>query len=257
MGDLVVTTAAEDVGLASRLGDLADPEIAEFLYQDAVSIALFDALSLRFPEYTLIGVDPACPRVPVAVLYTVPFTWIPDPAADLPPGGYDEVLLRAAEDQLTGRRGNLVSAVLALVRPDARGRGFSALMLAAARSNAAALGHASLVAPVRPTRKHLHPQMTMAEYAARVRDDGLPQDPWLRVHARAGGRMVAVAPNSMSVSAPLSRWRQWTGLPFDTAGPVVVPGGLTPVHCDLAEDIAVYVEPNVWFHHQIVDGVAR
>jgi GNAT superfamily N-acetyltransferase len=257
VGDLVVTTAAEAPDLAARLGDIEDPAIAPFLYQDAVSIALFDAVRLRCPEYTLIGVDPSQPRVPVAALYTVPFSWAPDPAVELPAGGYDAVLLRAAEDQLTGRRGNLVSAVLAMVRPEARGRGLSALMLAAARSNAAALGHTCLVAPVRPTRKHRVPLVPMSEYATRVRPDGLPEDPWLRVHARAGGRMVAVAPCSMTVSAPLDRWREWTGLPFDSAGPVVVPGGLTPVHCDPAEEIAVYVEPNVWYHHRVVDPVAE
>nr|WP_296071033.1 N-acetyltransferase [uncultured Actinoplanes sp.] len=253
MAGLVVTTAAENGELAARLGEIADPGIAEFLYHDAVSVALFDPLRHRFAEYTLIGVDPAEPEVPVAVLYTVPFTWDADPAVELPSGGYDAVLLGAAEDQLAGRRGNVVSAVLAMVRPELRGRGLSALMLDAARRNAAELGHACLVAPVRPVRKHLSPHLPMAQYVARRRPDGMPEDPWLRVHARAGGRMVSVAPCSMTVREPLSRWRQWTGLPFDTAGPVVVPGGLVPVHCDPREDIAVYVEPNVWYHHSLID----
>ena len=42
-----------------------------------------------------------------------------------------------------------------------------------------------------------------------------------------------------------------TGLPFDVTGPVVVPGALVPVHCDVDQDHAVYVEPNVWVHHRI------
>ena len=46
-------------------------------------------------------------------------------------------------------------------------------------------------------------------------------------------------------------WRGWTGLPFDTTGPVEVPQALAPVHCDVAQDQAVYVEPNVWVHHRI------
>ena len=131
MGDLVVTTAAKAVDQAARLGDIVDPGIAEFLYQDAISVALFDSVQRRFPEYTLIGVDPARPEVPVAVLYTVPFSWEPDPAVELPTGGYDAVLLAAAEDHLVGRRGNVVSAVLAMVRPEFRARGLSARMLAA------------------------------------------------------------------------------------------------------------------------------
>jgi hypothetical protein len=34
---------------------------------------------------------------------------------------------------------------------------------------------------------------------------------------------------------------------------VLVPLALTPVHCDLAHDVATYVEPNVWLHHRVVD----
>ncbi len=90
----------------------------------------------------------------------------------------------------------------------------------------------------------------MAEYVERRRPDGLPEDPWLRVHVRAGGEIVRVAPASMTVSGSLAEWRAWTGLPFDRDGAVEVPGALTPVHCDLAQDHAVYVEPNVWVRHR-------
>jgi hypothetical protein len=84
-----------------------------------------------------------------------------------------------------------------------------------------------------------------------VRDDGLPADAWLRIHVRAGARIVKVAPRSMTIPGTLAEWRDWTGLPFDTPGPVVVPGALVPVHCDPAQDMAVYVEPNVWVWHEL------
>lgn len=250
---LIVTTAAKAKDLAARLGEIVAPDIAEFLYHDSVSVALFDAVRERYPEYTVIAADPGEPNVPVAVLYTAPFTWHSDPAVELPPGGYDAVLLAAAEDHLAGRRGNVVSALLAMVRPELRGRRLSPLMLDAARRNAAGLGHSSLVAPVRPTRKYLEPHVPMHEYATRTRPDGLPEDPWLRVHARAGGTFVHVAPSSMTVCAPLAKWREWTGLPFDTAGEVEVTGGLVPAYCDPTHDTAVYVEPNVWYHHTLTD----
>jgi hypothetical protein len=86
----------------------------------------------------------------------------------------------------------------------------------------------------------------MTEYVAQVRDDGLPVDPWLRVHVKAGGKIVKVAPRSMVIAGTLAEWREWTGLPFDQTGDVVVPKALVPVHADLAHDHAVYVEPNVW-----------
>jgi hypothetical protein len=53
------------------------------------------------------------------------------------------------------------------------------------------------------------------------------------------------------VAASLAEWREWTGLPFDSTGEVVVPGGLVPVLADVDHDRAVYIEPNVWVRHDV------
>lgn len=95
----------------------------------------------------------------------------------------------------------------------------------------------------------------MQTYALRTRADALPVDPWLRVHVRAGGTIEAIAQRSMLVVGTLAEWRTWTGLPFDTAGPVHVPHALASVHCDTERGIAVYVEPNVWVRHDIAPQV--
>ncbi|MFD0745703.1 hypothetical protein ACFQ1L_30640 [Phytohabitans flavus] len=72
----------------------------------------------------------------------------------------------------------------------------------------------------------------------------------MAAHPRTGGgEIVGIAPTSLTLAAPLADWRDWTGLPFDTPGPVLVPEALVPVHCDLARGSAVYVEPNVWVRH--------
>jgi hypothetical protein len=60
-----------------------------------------------------------------------------------------------------------------------------------------------------------------------------------------------IAPASMVVSGALAEWRDWTGLPFAVSGPVEVPQALVPVHCDVDQDSAVYVEPNVWVRHRL------
>jgi hypothetical protein len=91
----------------------------------------------------------------------------------------------------------------------------------------------------------------MPEYVARVRTDGLPADPWLRVHVRLGARLIKVCPLSMTVPGTLAQWREWTGLPLASSGLVDVPGTLTPVHVSVEHDHAVYIEPNVWLHHHM------
>jgi hypothetical protein len=94
----------------------------------------------------------------------------------------------------------------------------------------------------------------MPDYAGRVRSDGLPVDPWLRVHVRLGARIVKVCPLSMVVPGTLSDWREWTGLPLNGSGLHDIPEALVPVHVSVEHDHAVYVEPNVWVHHRLAAG---
>jgi GNAT superfamily N-acetyltransferase len=211
--------------------------------------ALYEPLIAAHPGYSLVAVDPTVDAaVPLAKICALPFAGDIDM---LPADGYDAVLRGAAADLIAGRTPALVSAVEAVVRPDVQGRGLSTIMLNAVRRHLAGLGHTSLVVPVRPNAKHLHPDVAMADYVTWTDAAGLPADPWLRVHARCGGRVVGLAPHSMTVTGSLDRWREWTGLPFDQPGPVRVPQALVPVHCFPSADTAVYVEPNVWVHHTL------
>jgi GNAT superfamily N-acetyltransferase len=247
--DLLVASIAERPDLAPLLNRFAGGW-PEFMYQDPVAPLYYDVAVDAYPAFCLVAVDRQAPARPVAKAHSVPLSWPDDPAERLP-AGWDDVVLRATGDRAAGRETNLVSALEICVQPDLRGSGLSAVMLDAMRRNAARLGYRSLVAPVRPSGKHAHPQVPMTEYAAWRREDGMPADPWLRVHVRAGGRMLWVAQRSMTIPGTLAEWRQWTGLPFDGSGPVHVPLALAPVHCDLTHDHAVYVEPNVWVHHRL------
>ena len=91
----------------------------------------------------------------------------------------------------------------------------------------------------------------MERYAAWTTDAGLPFDPWLRVHARAGAELVKVCPESMTIPGSIAQWEGWTGMRFPDTGPYVVPGAVQPVEIDLEADRGVYVEPNVWMHHSL------
>ncbi|MFB9834747.1 N-acetyltransferase [Actinoallomurus acaciae] len=247
--DLLVTTAAQRPDLVPLLGEFND--WPAFMRRDPVAPLYYSDPATAYPEFVLIAIDRDHPDRLVAEGYSVPFTWDRDPGESLPAGGWDDVVLTAALDRLAGRRGTVVSALEISIRPDLRGKGLSSIMLAAMRRNAADQGYASLVAPVRPSAKHRHPNMSIVDYANLRRDDGLPVDPWLRVHIRAGGLITGVSARAMTIAGSLADWRHWTGLPFDTTGPVEVPGALVPVHCDTVHDHAVYCEPCVWLHHPL------
>lgn len=220
---------------------------AEFMQHDEVGrLAAARLLMQRWPEFFLVGVDDS---EVVARAVSVPFAFAVEGRDELPDHGWDGVLLWAADDALRGREPSSVSALDIQVSSDRRGEGLSGAALQAMRDNAARLGFSEVFAPVRPTKKAEQPLVEMSKYLQRERADGLPEDPWVRVHVRAGGEIVKIAPFSMTIHGTLAKWREWTGLPFDEDGVVVVEGGLAPVVVSRELDLGVYVEPNVWIRH--------
>ena len=217
-----------------------------FMQNDPTGQFYYGALD-AVADYVLLATDG---DEPVAKAYSTPFAFGIAGREELPDAGWDEVIRWQQVDRLLGRERNAVSALEIVVLQERQGTGIASLMVKALRDNAFQLGHDVLYAPVRPSQKSDEPETPMSEYAFRVRDDGLPYDAWLRVHVRAGGRILKVCPLSMTISGTLAQWRSWTGLAFDADGTVVVKGALSPVLVSLAQDVAVYVEPNVWIEHR-------
>ncbi|MFG2751622.1 N-acetyltransferase [Streptomyces xanthophaeus] len=251
MTGIVITDLTERPELAARLWDMQD-SWPQFALHDPVSWLLYPRMVAELPEYVLVATDG---DEVVARAFSVPFA-LNAPGRDgaLPARGWDQVLLWTFSDLRRGVRPDTVSAIEISVATGRQGEGLSGLMLAAMRENARKRGFAEVVAPVRPSAKAAEPDASVHEYAYRTREDGLPHDPWLRVHVRAGGVIDSVAPLSMTVTGSLAEWREWTGLPFDAPGPVRVPGALVPVHCEPEQGHAVYVEPNVWVRHPLARG---
>ncbi|MGW6699100.1 hypothetical protein [Nocardia sp. NPDC055049] len=238
---LTISVLADRPDLYDAFTAMAD-SWPEFMRHDPVGSLYYSMLD-RFADYILVCQDEAGEVVGRA--YSVPFRL---GAADLPDDGWDGAIRRGIHTSATGAQPDTVSAIEIVVEPSRLGTGLSAEILAALRDNAARLGFAELVAPVRPTGK-TDIEQPMSVYAGLTRADGLPVDPWLRVHVRAGGTIDKIAPRSMVIPGTLAEWRAWTGLPFDTSGQVLVPTALAPVSCSVEHGVAVYVEPNVWIRH--------
>jgi hypothetical protein len=166
--------------------------------------------------------------------------------ADLPDRGWEYVLEHATSGD---EEPTLVSAIQVLVDRNLQGSGLSSTMLGQMRRISREAGYADLVAPVRPSLKSRYPLTPMDEYVTWATDEGLPFDPWLRVHARAGASIETVCPESMIIPGTIAEWEEWTGMRFPASGTYVVPGALEPIEMDVASDRGVYVEPNVWMHH--------
>jgi hypothetical protein len=127
--------------------------------------------------------------------------------------------------------------------------GIDAVGLRAVGDPAAPTALSALAAPVRPSWKDRYPLTPIERYAQWTRDDGLPFDPWMRVHARLGAEILRAEPRSMELAAPRRDWEQWTGMAFPEDGDYVFPGGLAPL--TVADGAAAYWEPNVWMRHPV------
>ncbi|TCC19914.1 N-acetyltransferase [Kribbella sindirgiensis] len=246
MDEIVITTLAERPEYLERMYEFADAWPA-FMHNDPIGNAFMGQVPVHFPDQCVVATEHG---ELVAHGRSIPFVFPDEHRTALPSGGWDRVLHWGFHDLRNDRTPNVSSALEILIRPSHLGRGLSHDMLAAMRQAVKAKGHSVLYAPVRPNGKtDVHQPMT--EYIELLRADGLPEDPWLRVHVKAGGKIVEVAPRSMVIAGTLDEWREWTGLPFDTSGDVVVPKALVPVHVDVAHNHAVYVEPNVWVRHDL------
>jgi GNAT superfamily N-acetyltransferase len=236
-----VFTYAERPDLAARTGEVEDV-LPAFTGHGQVLLEHWHKLRPELPHLQLILWDEENDRV-VGHARTLPTR-----EADGLPGGIDDMLELWFGDG--GRpQPDVLSAMVAVVDRHQHGGGLSRLLVEAMRDLAGREGYSSLIAPVRPTWKERYPLIPMDDYVRWTRDDGLPFDPWLRVHARLGAELLEVCPASMHVDGSREEWESWTGMHFPDDGDYVVPGALVPVA--FAGGRGVYVEPNVWMRHRV------
>jgi len=203
----------------------------------------FGALVLRHAHLQILFLDRRSDLL-VGRGRTIPFRW-EGTLQDLP-AGIDAVGLRAVDDP---GKPTALSALAAEVNLEYQGGGLSGLLISAMGSVARECGLAPLLAPVRPSWKDRYPWTPIRRYASWLRADGLPFDPWIRVHVRLQARMVRAEPRSLQISAPVRDWQAWTGMTFPDDGRYVFPKGLAPVM--IKRDLGTYWEPNVWMLHEL------
>ncbi len=186
----------------------------------------------------------------VAELHSVPTPW--DGSFEDLPSGWDEAFVRAFESD---RRPDVLCALAISVLPERQGSRLSSVMLNAMRDAARTAALRELIAPVRPTLKARYPLTPIERYMEWRRDDGSHFDPWIRLHERVGGRIVAPAPRSMRIEAPVSEWEEWTGMRFPEDGTYVFPGALAPL--EVRDGVGAHLEPNVWMTHSLQARTSR
>lgn len=227
--------------LELRYERLSRQTFPEYMHHNEPGRLYWDRLYRDFPEFQVALLDG---DELVAEAHAVPTPW--DGTVDGLPAGWDDGFVRGMTST------DAATALMALaisVLPGRQGQGLSERMIETFRDNARAAGLAHVLAPVRPTWKSRYPLIPIEEYLTWRREDGAHFDPWLRIHERVGGEILAAAPISMEMEWPVADWEEWTEMRFPADGEYVFPGALATLV--VRDGIGRHVEPNVWVGHSV------
>ena len=233
----------------SQAGEIADASWPEFMLRDPIANEHWHELFDSFNDYQFAMLDTENNRM-AAMGNSVPFFW-DQPLEELPEGGWDWVFLKAIEDHKNGIKPNIQSAIQINIHPDYHSQRLSSKMVQAMRGIAKSKGYKHLVAPVRPNQKSKYPLISIDDYVQWTNEEGLPFDAWLRVHVRAGAKIIKPCHQAMTICGSCTDWEGWTGLKFPQSGQYTIPGALVPMKMNVEKDEGVYIEPNVWMVHPL------
>lgn len=184
----------------------------------------------------------------LAAGWGVPISWTGN-ASDLPKSFADS-LRRALECLDSDLESSCFVICGGVVHPKFKGSGVAQELILALKETANKYGLHKVIAPLRPTLKHLYPLMTIEDYSNWVREDGLPWDPWLRLHVRLGAQIIGVEPNAQTMQNTIEQWESYASIKMPVSGQYIIPKGMTPLSIDTEENIGTYTEPNIWVSHK-------
>lgn len=221
----------------------------EFMLHDQVANENWRELFDRFSEFQFALHDTENDRV-AGMGNSFPLRW-DHSLESLPEGGWDWAFQEAVQNHKQGRRPNYHCALQIVLRQEYQGRGLSKPMVEAVRAVTRSRGLKSLIIPLRPSEKSKYPLVSLDDYVTWKTEEDMAFDLWLRVHLRAGARIIKVCHESKTIRGTRAAWEEWTGMKFPQTGKYIIPGALNPIEMDIEKDEGRYIEPNVWIVHEV------
>lgn len=221
----------------------------EFMLHDQVANENWRELFDRFSEFQFALHDIEKDRA-AGMGNSFPLRW-DHSLESLPEGGWDWAFQEAVQNHKQGIRPNYHCAIQIVLRQEYQGQGLSKPMVEAVRSVTRSQGLKSLIIPLRPSEKSRYPLVTLDDYVTWKTEEDLAFDPWLRVHLRAGARIIKVCHESKTVRGTCEAWEEWTGMKFPQTGAYIIPGALNPIEISIEKDEGRYIEPNLWIVHEV------
>jgi GNAT superfamily N-acetyltransferase len=224
------------------------------LHGDAAAGGRFQAIMDAYKDFQTYAYD-ANHQAVVGFSQTAPILW--NGRSDDLPAGWDGAVYRIHAGIADQAPRTTLCALAATVNPQYQGQGLAAILLQCKKDLAQRQGYRWLIAPVRPSHKHLYPTIPLTDYALWENGrSGHSFDPWIRTHQRSGGRVVKVDDCGMDVSAGLDQWEAWTGLRMPSSGSYVIPKGNDLLQVDGKARRGFYREGCVWVVYDLQPSAA-
>ena len=251
---LQVLTVADDPGLAERIQALIDRVWPKFVTEarwpkDFQMRSDWFGVYERWPHLQFALIDPANGAL-VGAGNALTLAWEGE-AEELPDEGWTWAMYQGLRDLEAGRTPNMGHALSVTLDPEYRGKHLSSVALRAMKQLIQDTGVRRFFVAARPPMKARYPITPMDEFITWQNAEGLPLDPWMRVHVRLGARIIKACVHSQPLAERVAKWEEWLNLPLPASGDYVAPGLLARLHVDRDADEAVCWEPNVWMEHPL------
>lgn len=226
--------------------DINEKAWPKFMQGEKVMRSYWGFMLSNFDKYQLVLTHD---HVVIAIVNSAPFRLGPD-VNELHKDGIYWGLKQVTHDYYNGIKPNTLLALQIVVNPDFRGKKISYECVKILKRLAHEQGFDRVVIPIRPSSKHLYPLTNKSNYINWKNQEGYPYDSWLRVHIKAGGKIVKQC-KGISIRSSIEEWKEWTRLHFGSTGEYIVPGALNPVYADLDKNLVTYTQDNVWVVHHV------
>ncbi len=186
----------------------------------------------------------------IGFMNTIPFHFNEE-LSELSDDGWDWMLTKGILDFENQTSRNYLGGLQVIIRAKYQGQGYSKQILRYAKEVAKTKGLHQLVIPIRPTKKHEHPGMSMTDYMKLENQYGIA-DPWIRTHVKNGAIIIKVCENSMNVKGDIPFWEGILKHRISASGNYLAEGALSPVSIDIEKNKGEYREANIWLKYNLI-----
>ncbi len=183
----------------------------------------------------------------IGFMNTIPFQF-KGSLNTLPEDGWDWMFRKGISDFENKEPPNYLGGLQVIVRKEYQKLGYSKEILNYVKDTVNSSDLRKIVIPIRPTKKHFFPNMSMKAYL-NLKEDEQPYDPWLRTHLVGGAEIIKVCNSSMSITGDIEFWKGILKEDILKSRDYLLEGALSPIKIDLEKGIGEYTEPNIWIKY--------